>query len=89
LSGWVSTLTPSEDLMNLPILGWRGEAHVNLDQAQIIKRDWTERHNEVVNVEGMSESLNSRDDIVNRLSEIKVPVLLIHGEKDASWGGGD
>ena len=84
--GWVSTPTPSEDLMNLAILGWGGESDVNSDRAKIIKRDWTERYNGIVNVEGIVESLNIRDDIVDRLSEIKVPVLLIHGEKDASWG---
>ena len=83
--GWVSTPTPAEELMNVAILEWGGEPDVNSERAKIIKRDWTERYNGVVNVEGISESLNSRDDIVDRLGEINVPVLLIHGEKDTSW----
>jgi pimeloyl-ACP methyl ester carboxylesterase len=86
-NGWVSTTTPSEELMNLAIVGWGGDnVNVNSDRAKIIKRDWTERYSGIVNVEGIAESLNTRDDIVDELTHVKCPVSLIHGEMDTTWG---
>jgi len=37
-----------------------------------------------VNVKGCMRTLASRDDITARLGEIKVPALVIHGDKDAA-----
>jgi pimeloyl-ACP methyl ester carboxylesterase len=81
---WISTPTPSEDLMNLSIAAWGGSPDVNCDRAMKIKKDWCERYNGL-KVEGIAESLNTRDDIVERLSDIECPVLLIQGEKDSTW----
>lgn len=83
---WVSTPVPEEALMELGILGWGGQLDVTSDRCREVKRNWTERYNGREKVEGIAETLNTRDDIVSRLSEISCPVLLIHGEKDASWG---
>src|SRR5581483_2759311 len=37
-----------------------------------------------VNIKGCMRTLASRDDITGRLGEIKVPALVIHGDKDAA-----
>ena len=74
---WVSTPVPEEPLMELGILGWGGQPDVTSDQCREVKRNWTERYNGREKVEGIAESLNTRDDIVSRLSEISCPVLLI------------
>ena len=51
----------------------------------MIRRDWTERYNGL-KVEAIAEMLNTRDEVVGKLSEIECPVLLIQGKKDLSWG---
>lgn len=38
-----------------------------------------------MNVESIKGCMNTRDDIVDKLKDVKVPVLLIQGEKDATW----
>jgi pimeloyl-ACP methyl ester carboxylesterase len=82
---WIATPTPSEDIMNIAIKGWGGDLDVNSDRCKIIKWDWTTRYNGAVNVEAIADCLNSRDDIVGKLKDIKVPMLLIQGEKDITW----
>ncbi len=37
-----------------------------------------------VNIRGCFETLTSRDDITDRLSEINVPTLVLHGDQDAA-----
>ena len=37
-----------------------------------------------VNIEGCMQTLSSRDDITARLPQIKVPALVVHGDKDAA-----
>ena len=32
---WISTLTPSEDIMNIAIMGWGGNLDVNSDRCKI------------------------------------------------------
>ena len=82
---WVATPTPSEDIMNLAIQGWGGNIDVNSDRCKIIKQDWQTRHNGAVNVEPIAACLNTRDDIVGKLEDVKIPVLLIQGEDDRIW----
>lgn len=81
---WIVTPTPSEELMNAAIKNWGGDLDVNSDRCKIIKRDWKKRYvgETVVPITAMT---NSRDDIVEKLPEIKVPVLWVQGEKDATW----
>jgi hypothetical protein len=50
----------------------------------VIKRDWQTRYNGAVNVEAIADCLNTRDDIVEKLKGVKVP-MLIQGEKDITW----
>jgi pimeloyl-ACP methyl ester carboxylesterase len=83
--GWVSTPTPPVDLMNIAIQGWGGDLDVNSDRCKVIKYDWMTRYNGASNVKPIFDCVDSRDDIVDRLREIKVPVLLIQGEKDPTW----
>ena len=82
---WIATPTPSEDIMDVAIKGWGGDLDVNSNRCKIIKRDWITRYNGAVNVEAIANCLNSRDEIVGKLNNIKVPVLLIQGEKDVTW----
>jgi pimeloyl-ACP methyl ester carboxylesterase len=83
--GWVSTPVPSEDLMNLAIMGRGGNIDLNSKRCKMIKQQWSERYNGAEKVEAIAQSLNTRDDVVSRLREVRVPVLLILGEKDISW----
>lgn len=82
---WTATATPSEELMNLAIKGWGGDLDVDSDRCKAIKRDWETRYNGAANVEPIAECLNTRDDIVEKLKDIKIPVLLVHGERDIPW----
>jgi pimeloyl-ACP methyl ester carboxylesterase len=81
---WIATPTPSEDLMNAAIKNWGGDLDVNSDRCKIIKCDWTKRYSGEA-VVPITESTNGRDDIVAKLAGIRCPVLLVHGEKDATW----
>lgn len=76
---------PSEVIMNLAIQGWRGSHDVDSDRCKTIKRDWDTRYSGTVNVESIPACLNTRDDIFERLENVKVPVLLIQGEDDRTW----
>jgi 3-oxoadipate enol-lactonase len=82
---WVSTPTPSEDIMNAAIRGWGGDPDVTGPRAQRIKRDWVDRHSGAENIDEILESLNVRDDIRPRLGEIKTRVLIMNGELDETW----
>ena len=83
--GWVSTPVPSEDLMNLGMMGWGGTIDINSKRCKMVKQQWSERYNGEDKVDAIAESLNIRDDVVSKLGGIKVPVLLIHGQKDITW----
>jgi 3-oxoadipate enol-lactonase len=84
-TAWVATPTPSEEIMNLAIQGWGGRLDVNSDRCKTIKRDWERRYNGAVNVESIAACLNMRDDIVEKLKDVKIPILLIQGEEDRTW----
>lgn len=84
-AGWIATPTPSEELMNLSIKAWGGGLDVDSDRCKVIKRDWERRYNGAANVESIAECLNTRDDIVDKLKDITMPVLLVQGEKDIMW----
>lgn len=71
--------------MNLGIMGWGGTIDINSPRCKMIKQQWSERYYGADKVRPIAENLNTRDDFVPRLREIRVPVLLIHGEKDITW----
>jgi pimeloyl-ACP methyl ester carboxylesterase len=71
--------------MNLVIKAWGGDLDVDSDRCKVIKRDWETRYNGAANVESIAECLNTRDDIVDKLKDITMPVLLVQGEKDTTW----
>ena len=82
---WVSTPSPSEDIMNIAIRSWGGDLDVDGPRAQQVKRDWIKRHSGAEQVDSTLQSMIERDNLVERLHEITVPVLLVHGEQDATW----
>ena len=82
---WVSTPSPSEEIMDIAIRSWGGDPDVNGPRAQRVKRDWVARHSGADNVDSILQSVDQRDYLLPRLHEITVPVFLIHGEKDETW----
>jgi pimeloyl-ACP methyl ester carboxylesterase len=82
---WVATPAPSEQIMNAAILSWGGNADVDGPRATQIKRDWVQRHSGAENVVPTLDSMMERDALLDRLGEICVPVLLIHGEDDKTY----
>lgn len=82
---WVSTDAPSESIMDIAIQGWGGEADLAGPRATQIKRHWVSRHSGAENIDAILASVVGRDNILGRLKEITVPVLLVHGELDATW----
>jgi pimeloyl-ACP methyl ester carboxylesterase len=83
---WISTPQPSEEIMNASILNWGGSPDVSSHRAKQIKKYWIEQHFGAERINAILESINQRDDILGKLSELKgVPVLLIHGEDDQTW----
>lgn len=82
---WVSTDAPSETIMDIAIQGWGGEADLAGARAQQIKRHWVARHSGAENIDAILASVVGREDILHRLKEITVPVLIVHGELDATW----
>ena len=71
--------------MNLSIGAWGGDLNVDSDRCKIIKRDWQTRYNGEKNVGAIADCVNSRDDVTGKLKGIRCPVLLVQGEKDATW----
>ncbi|GAB1212149.1 hypothetical protein ATERTT37_001279 [Aspergillus terreus] len=82
---WVATPAPSEQIMNAAILGWGGNPDVDSPRAIQIKKDWVHRHSGAENVVPTLNSMMERDTLLDRLGEIRVPVLLIHGEDDKTY----
>lgn len=82
---WVSTPSPSEEIMDIAIRGWGGDPDVKGPRAQRIKRYWAERHSGAENVDPVLQSIEQREFLFPRLHEITAPVLLVHGEKDETW----
>ncbi|GFG03211.1 AB hydrolase superfamily protein YdjP [Aspergillus lentulus] len=82
---WVATPAPSEQVMNAAILSWGGNPDVEGPRATRIKQDWVQRHSGAENVEPTLNSMMERDAVLDRLGEIRVPVLLIQGEDDKTY----
>jgi len=82
---WVSTPTPSEEIMNISIRGWGGEPDVKGPRALRVKHYWAERHSGAENVDAILQSVDQRDNLFPRLHEITAPALLVHGELDETW----
>jgi 3-oxoadipate enol-lactonase len=82
---WVSTPSPSEEIMDVAIQAWGGAPDVKGPRAQRVKRHWLQRHSGAENVDAVLESVDRRENLLPRLHEIMVPVMLIHGEQDETW----
>jgi 3-oxoadipate enol-lactonase len=82
---WFSTPLPSEQIMDIAIKSWGGDPDVNSPRAQQIKRDWVERHSVPQRLDDVMESVVNRENLLGRLHEITIPVLIVHGEMDATW----
>ncbi|RHZ51860.1 hypothetical protein CDV55_103189 [Aspergillus turcosus] len=82
---WVATPAPSEEIMNAAILSWGGNPDVDGPHATRIKQDWVQRHSGAENVVPTLNSMMERDAVLDRLGEICIPVLLIHGEDDKTY----
>jgi 3-oxoadipate enol-lactonase len=85
LDTWFSTPSPSEELMDIAMKSWGGDPDVNCPRAQQIKRHWVERHSDPQRVGDVLMSVMDRENLLGRLHEIVVPVLIVHGEMDAIW----
>jgi pimeloyl-ACP methyl ester carboxylesterase len=82
---WTSTPSPSEEIMNGAILAWGGSPDVHGHRAQRIREDWIARHSGKENIDPTLHSMMERDAVLNRLGDIKIPVLLVHGENDGTY----
>lgn len=82
---WVSTRSPSEEIMDISIRGWGGNPDVKGPRAMSVKQHWVKRHSGAENVDSILDSVCHRENLLHRLHKIIVPVMLIHGEKDETW----
>lgn len=83
---WVSTPTPSEEIMDTAIRTWGGDPDVKGPRARRVKEHWVARHSGAENVDPILQSMEQRESLLPRLHEIAAPVLLVHGEKDeTTW----
>ncbi|CEL08508.1 hypothetical protein ASPCAL11657 [Aspergillus calidoustus] len=82
---WTATPSPSDAIMNGAILAWGGATDVNSPRAQRIRDDWVQRHSGKENIDPTLASMMGRESLLGRLSEIRVPVLLVQGEDDRTY----
>ncbi|KAL3483662.1 putative alpha/beta hydrolase [Aspergillus germanicus] len=82
---WTSTPSPSEAIMNGAIIAWGGATDVTSPRAQRIRDDWIQRHSGRENIDPTLEAMMKRESLLGRLGEIRVPVLLVHGEDDQTY----
>ncbi|KAL2844171.1 putative alpha/beta hydrolase [Aspergillus pseudoustus] len=82
---WTSTPAPSEAIMNGAILAWGGTTDVTGPRAQRIRDDWVARHSGKERIDPTLRSMMEREGLLGRLGEVRVPVLLIHGEDDRTY----
>ncbi|EAW11056.1 alpha/beta fold hydrolase [Aspergillus clavatus NRRL 1] len=82
---WISTPTPSEQIMNAAILSWGGNPDLNGPPAMRIKKHLTDRHSGAENIDPVLNSIMRMDSVLGRLGEIHIPVLMIHGENDMNY----
>lgn len=79
---WCATEIPSEEALLAKAASFGGPARVGEKTFEEVKQMWLERH---LSPEGYNPALNcllNRDGIEDRLGEIKVPVLVLHGTED-------
>lgn len=79
---WCATEIPSEDVLLMKATSFGGPTRIGEQTFEQVKRMWLERH---VGPDGFNPAFNcliNRDDIEERLVEIKVPVLILHGTED-------
>ncbi|KAL2818039.1 Alpha/Beta hydrolase protein [Aspergillus granulosus] len=82
---WTSTPSPSDAIMNGAILAWGGATDIDCPRAQRIRDDWVQRHSGKENIDPTLRSMMERESLLGRLAEIRVPVLLVHGEDDRTY----
>lgn len=82
---WVSTSSPSEEIIDIAIRAWGGDPDLNGPCAQRIKRYWVARHSGADNVDPILQSVDQGECLLPKLHDITVPVLLIHGGDDETW----
>jgi pimeloyl-ACP methyl ester carboxylesterase len=82
---WSSTPTPSEAVMDLAIQSWGGDPDLSGPYARGIKEHWVTRHSGAENISAVLQSNQEREDILGRLEAIRCPVLMVHGELDATY----
>jgi pimeloyl-ACP methyl ester carboxylesterase len=82
---WCETTIPSEEALLAKAASFGGPARVGEKTFAEVKQMWLQRH---LGSEGYNPALNcllNRDGIEDRLGEIKVPVLVLHGTEDKSF----
>lgn len=82
---WLSTAVPSESIMDIAIQGWGGDTDLAGARARQIKCHWMARHAGAENIDAILASVTGRDTILDKLKEITVPVLIVHGQLDLTW----
>ncbi|RKH92440.1 alpha/beta fold hydrolase, partial [Corallococcus sp. AB038B] len=76
---WCETTIPSEEVLLAMAASFGGPTRVGEKTFEKVKQMWLERH---LGPEGYNPALScllDRDDIEERLGEIKTPVLVLHG----------
>jgi pimeloyl-ACP methyl ester carboxylesterase len=82
---WCETKIPSEEALLAKAASFGGPDRVGEKTFEKVKQMWLERH---LGPEGYNPALNcllNRDEVANRLGEIKAPVLVLHGSEDKSY----
>jgi pimeloyl-ACP methyl ester carboxylesterase len=86
---WCETKIPSEEALLAKAASFGGPNRVGETVYAKVKQMWIERH---IGPEGYDPPLNcllNRDGVEDRLSEIKVPVLVLHGTDDKAFSTND
>ena len=82
---WCATEVPSEAALLAKAASFGGPDRIGQQAFEKVKQLWLERH---LGPEGYNPALNcllNRDGIEDRLEEIKVPVLVLHGTDDQAY----
>ncbi|ORY76626.1 Alpha/Beta hydrolase protein [Protomyces lactucae-debilis] len=82
---WCSTDIPTEDAMRTKTGSFGGPEVVGEETYRQICENWRRRHSGSRGYDPAMRCLSGRDSIVDRLGEIKVPVLVMHGTADTIY----